>query len=97
MWTQKFWKDAVERAIRTMVQIAIATLTAQKTGLLEADWTAALSTVGMAGLLSLVTSVLSQLPNPDGSASFIQTCERPDCPRRRGAGTSAAATQLPNP
>ena len=74
MLTRRFWKDAAERAVRTMVQVAIATLAAQKTGLLETDWIAALSTVGMAAVLSLLSSFFSQLPNPDGSASFVDTC-----------------------
>ncbi|MEU5258747.1 holin [Amycolatopsis sp. NPDC021455] len=74
MRTRKFWKDAFERAFRTVVQVAIATLAARQTGLLETDWLAALSTVGMAAVLSLLGSVLSQLPNPDGSASFVEVC-----------------------
>jgi len=89
MRTRKFWKDAVERAVRTMVQVAIATLAAQKTGLLETDWIAALSTVGMAVVLSLATSVLSQLPNPDGSASFVDVCGPPAGPGPK-AGTAPA-------
>ncbi|WP_290062248.1 holin [Amycolatopsis solani] len=68
MWTRKFWKDASERAVRTAAGVAVATL---GSGLLVTDWVTALSTTGMAVVASLLASLASQLPNPDGSASFV--------------------------
>lgn len=97
MWTRKFWKDAAERATRTMVQAALAALAAQQTGLLETDWLAGGSTVLMAGLLSVLTSLLSQWPNPDGSASFAQLPGKPAEPREPVAAVPEPVTGSSTP
>lgn len=70
MWTLTFWKDAVERALRTIAGAEAAALTAAGTGLIDANWAGSLSMAGMAGLLSLLLSLGSQAVTPTGTASF---------------------------
>jgi hypothetical protein len=71
LWKPAFWKDAAERAIRTTAQIMVALILAAGTGLLDTDWLAYLSSAAMAGLLSVLTSVASEMKSPDGTASLV--------------------------
>jgi hypothetical protein len=71
MWTRVFWKDTVERAIKTAAQVFATVLIAAGTGLLDTDWKAALSAAGMAAVLSLLTSVASEVVTPNGTASLV--------------------------
>lgn len=57
MWTRSFWKDAVERAVKTLAQAAVAYLAAGVTGILQVDWVQLASVAGLAALISLLTSV----------------------------------------
>jgi r1t holin len=71
MWSKGFWKDAVERAIRTTAQVIVALAAAAGTGLLDTDWLATLSAAGMAGVLSVLTSIAAGVSLNDGTASTI--------------------------
>lgn len=67
--TRKFWEDAAERAIKTVAQSMVALLGAGAVGLLDVNWLAMLSTSGLAGLVSLLTSIGSaQLTNTDSAS-----------------------------
>ena len=52
-----FWVDAFDRAVSTVAQALVATLTAGVTGILEIDWVQAASVAGLAGAVSVLTSV----------------------------------------
>ena len=53
-----WWGLALERAIRTLAQTAIATITAgTAVGALDVDWTSVVSVSGLAGILSILTSI----------------------------------------
>ena len=53
-----WWGMALERAIRTLAQTAIATITAGTAiGALDVDWTNVISVAGLAGILSILTSI----------------------------------------
>lgn len=52
-----FWIDTADRAVATIAQTAVATLTAQVTGILDIDWAQLASVAGLAGLVSLLTSI----------------------------------------
>lgn len=52
-----WFKAAGVRAIKTFAQSMVSILGASEIGLLEANWTAALSVAAMAAVLSLLTSV----------------------------------------
>jgi len=67
-----FWKDTLERAVRTAAQTEAAVLVADGTGLFTTDWWAGLSTAGMAAVLSLLTSLGGGITNPDGTASLVR-------------------------
>lgn len=73
LWKPRFWKDAIERAIRTTAQVMVALLIAGGTGLLDADWVASFSAAAMAGVLSVLTSIASEAKSPDGTASMVST------------------------
>lgn len=55
--TAAFWKAAAERAVKTVAQSAVALITANATGLLDIDWVQLASVSGLAGLVSLLTSI----------------------------------------
>lgn len=76
IWTGVFWKDAVERCLKTAAQVFATVLLAAGTGLLDTDWKAAASAAGMAAVISLVTSVGSNVVNPTGTASLLTLSSR---------------------
>jgi len=49
---------SVERAIKTLAQTAIATIGVGAVGILDVDWLNVLSVSALAGVMSLLTSVL---------------------------------------
>lgn len=56
-----FWKAAGIRAVKTVCQTAVATI--GTTALLtDVNWTAVLSASALAGLLSILTSIITGLP-----------------------------------
>lgn len=54
-----FWVNALDRMVSTFAQALIAALGAEATGIIDAQWKAALSIAAMAAILSLLTSVAS--------------------------------------
>ena len=59
--TKAFWKAAPIRAIRTICQTAIATI--GTTALIEeVNWLLVLSSAALAGLLSILNSIATGLP-----------------------------------
>lgn len=62
MWTKAFWREAAERAIKTVAQTEIALLTADAIAPVDAlhiDWAAAAGVGAGAALLSVLTSLAS--------------------------------------
>lgn len=57
MFTGSFVKASLERAARTFAQVLGALLVAQPLGVLEFDWSSALSVSAMATIVSLLTSI----------------------------------------
>lgn len=57
MTTGAFWKATFERTVRTMAQSLLAVLGAGATGVLDADWGAAFSVAGLAGVLAVLTAI----------------------------------------
>lgn len=55
--SKQFWIDTVDRAVATVAQTAVATLTAGVTGILQVDWAQLASVAGLAGAVSVLTSV----------------------------------------
>ncbi len=66
---RRFWIQSAERAVKTFAQTAVATITANATGLLDADWTTTASVSGLAALVSLLTSVGSGYVGDDSPSA----------------------------
>ena len=64
--TTEFWKAALIRCIRTIAQTAIATI-GTTAMIQDVNWMMVLSTSALAGLLSVLTSIVTGLPE----ASFV--------------------------
>ena len=62
---RKFWRAALIRAARTVCQTAIATIGTTAV-LEEVDWILVASSAVLAGLLSILNSVATGLPEVDG-------------------------------
>jgi len=60
MFTIEFWNYAGERAIKTVAQSALAFLGTGTVGLFTIDWTSLASVSLGAGLLSILTSIVSR-------------------------------------
>jgi hypothetical protein len=56
---KKYWAFAGERAVKTVAQVAMATIGVTAAGIIEVDWVQVLSVSALAGLMSLLTSVLT--------------------------------------
>lgn len=59
--TKEFWKAAAVRCIRTVAQAAIATIGTSAV-LSDIDWIFVASASAVAGILSILTSVVTGLP-----------------------------------
>jgi hypothetical protein len=53
-----YWAYAGERAIKTVAQVAVATISVGAVGLFDVDWANVGSVAALAGVMSLLTSVL---------------------------------------
>ncbi len=60
MFSLEFWNYSSERAIKTVAQSALAYLGTGTVGLFEVDWTGLLSISLGAGLLSILTSIITK-------------------------------------
>jgi len=60
--TMDFWKAALIRAVRTMAQTAVALIGTNAVGVTEVDWLGVLSGAALAGVVSILTSVATGLP-----------------------------------
>jgi len=55
---KKYWDFATERAVKTVAQVALAAMVAGA-GILDVDWLQIASVSLLAGIMSLLTSVLT--------------------------------------
>ena len=54
----QYWDYAAERAVKTLAQAALATIGIGAAGVLDVDWLNLISVAALAGIMSLLTSVL---------------------------------------
>ena len=57
MFTLAFWRDTIERAIKTAAQTAVAMIGTGLVGILDVDWLNVVSVTVVAALLSVLTSI----------------------------------------
>ena len=69
MNTKLFWVDALERAVKTAAQFLATALVGS--AVTSIDWTLAAEGAGVAGLLSVLTSVASSKVSPAGTAALF--------------------------
>lgn len=65
---KQFWVDTTDRAVATVAQSAVAVLTANVTGLLDVDFVQIASVSGLAGLVSVLTSIAFRGSEKDTNA-----------------------------
>jgi hypothetical protein len=70
MWTVDFWKDAAERALKTVAQALVALIAADTTNVLTADLGQLVGVSLGAGVVSLLTSIASSNYG-DGTPSLV--------------------------
>jgi len=56
---KNYFDYSLERAVKTVAQVALATIGVSAAGLLDVDWVQVLSVSALAGVMSLLTSVLT--------------------------------------
>lgn len=71
IFTNDFWLQTGERAIKTVAQTALALVGAGVLNVLTADWEQILGVSLGAGLLSILTSVASAKVHDDDSPSLV--------------------------
>jgi hypothetical protein len=74
MWTKSFWKDAAERAARTMAQALLALWLVGDVAfnVLNASWGQAFGIAAGAAVISLLTSLVSAPVGDSGTASLVK-------------------------
>ena len=76
IWSSAFWRGAAERAVKTFAQALVAVIGVGAVGLLDVDWLGALSSATLATVISLLTSVGSDVAT--GSGPSLTSSERVD-------------------
>ena len=71
MFNAAYWKQTLERAIKTFFQSVLALLSAGYTGLVEVPWLDTLNVGGLAALISVLTSLASVPLGGDTSPSAV--------------------------
>lgn len=66
MWTAKFWQAVLERTMKTGAQTLASLLVADGTGILDSSWGPKLSIAGMAMVVSILTSIGSDVATGTG-------------------------------
>ena len=61
----EFWKAAGIRAVRTMAQTAVALIGTNAAGVTTVDWVGVASGAALAGIISILTSIGTGLPEVD--------------------------------
>lgn len=66
IWTGAFWQATAERVIATIVGALVAVLAADGFDVLNADWRGIVTTIGIAGAVSLLKAILANVATKTG-------------------------------
>ncbi|WP_435233382.1 holin [Micromonospora aurantiaca (nom. illeg.)] len=77
MWTGPFWKQALERALKTFAQAALALLAGDGLGVLDINWGDVASVGALAAVASLLTSLVSAPAGEPASPSLVELPSSP--------------------
>lgn len=81
MFTGLFWKDTFERFVKTFAQALLAVfLVAPQTPIIGFDWPSALGLAATAGVISLLTSIVSAV----GTSGVSTVSPASAAPDKRG-------------
>ncbi len=72
MWALSFWKQTAERAIKTAAQVALSFFVVGQTGVLDVDWQQFASVTAVAGIASVLTSMVSSGVNDPENPSAVR-------------------------
>jgi len=72
MWTRLFWAKTAERALKTTAQSALSLLAVGTTSLLSVPWEAVAAVSGLAGVVSVLTSIASSGVADSSSPSLVK-------------------------
>ena len=72
MFNKLFWKASLNRAIRTMAQTALANIAGTAICLADVNWLYVLSVSVLAGILSVLTSIATGLPEVSGESEIFE-------------------------
>lgn len=72
MWTNKFWEDASERAIRAFATFLIVTTGADVTNLFSVGWEQRIISALAAGVVSILISLVATKSGNPTDASFVK-------------------------
>lgn len=70
--TRKFWIDAIERAVKTVAQVAMSIIGTTAVYLSDVNWTLVASAAVLGGIVSILMSIASAGINEKGSASLVE-------------------------
>ncbi|GLZ76860.1 hypothetical protein Afil01_16670 [Actinorhabdospora filicis] len=90
MWTWNFWKQTLERAIKTAAQVAAALLGVAGMGILDVNWKSIGSIVALAVLASLLTSIATSGIGQTDSPSAVAVNPTPLAPAVADAAPAPA-------
>lgn len=75
---KQFWKATGIRAVRTMAQTALAVIGVTAKVMADVDWAMVISASLLAGILSVLTSIATGLPEVDYEKHIHMSKEEPE-------------------
>lgn len=72
MWTVSFWKQTVERAVRTTAQVALSFWVLGQTSFMDVDWAQVAGVAGLAALTSVLMSLVATGMNDKDNPSMVK-------------------------
>lgn len=72
MWTLEFWKQTVERAVKTAAQAAVAFFIVGETVVQDVDWAIVGGGAAVAAIASVLTSLASAPFGPADTPSLVE-------------------------